>query len=100
MSGDVEGLDSTYSVNDVLVTRQLYPGSDTITLQIPWSQNSHVPQNPVILLYKGDLLSSYNWRGQKGLHVALFKICKACVFFLSSVYSSLYFIMVVLIFIY
>lgn len=100
MSGDVEGLDSTYSVNDVLVTRQLYPGSDTITLQIPWSQNSHVPQNPVILLYKGDLLSSYNWRGQKGLYVALFKICNACLFFLSSVYSSSYFIMVVLIFIY
>lgn len=65
MSGDVEGLDSTYSVNDVLVTRQLYPGSDTTTLQISWSQNSHVPQNPVILLYKGDLLSSYSWRGQK-----------------------------------
>lgn len=65
MSGDVEGLDSTYSVNDVLVTRQLYPGSDTTTLQIPWSQNSHVPQNPVILFYIGDLLSSYNWRGQK-----------------------------------
>lgn len=66
MSGDVEGLDSTYSVNDVLVTRQLYPGSDTTTVQIPWSQNSHVPQNPVILLYKGDLLSSYNWRARKG----------------------------------
>lgn len=80
MSGDVEGLDSTYSVNDILVTRQLYPGSDTTTLQIPWSQNSHVPQNPVILLYKGDLLSSYNWRGQKGLYVALFKICNTVFF--------------------
>lgn len=59
MSGDVEGLDSTYSVNDILVTRQLYPGSDPL-LQIPWSQNSHVPPNPVILFHKGDLLSSYN----------------------------------------
>ena len=67
-------------VNDILVTRQLYPGSDTIMLQIPWSQNSHVPQNPVILLYKGDLLSSYNWRGQRGLYVALFKICSAHLF--------------------
>lgn len=72
MSGDVEGLDSTYSVNDVLVTRQLYPGSDTTPLQIPWSQNSHVPQNPVILLYKGDLLSSNNWRGQKKRAVCSF----------------------------
>lgn len=79
-------------VNDILVTRQLYPGSDTIMLQIPWSQNSHVPQNPVILLYKGDLLSSYNWRGQRGLYVALFKICSAHLFFgfffFFSVYSS------------